>query len=57
MSSEVQAVSGLLAQSDRRLHFGLGKKPKKVEAVIHWCGQGEQKIILTPNQYHTEIQP
>ena len=57
LSSEVQMVSGLLAQSDRRLHFGLGKKPTLIEASIYWCGQKEQKINLKANQYQTVVEP
>ena len=56
-SSEVQTVSGLLAQSDRRLHFGLGPNAQEVQAIIHWCGQGSQKVKLSLNRYQHEVQP
>lgn len=52
ISQEVQSVSGLLGQSDRRLHFGLGHDVDKVEAQIQWCGQMAQQVIPDLNTYN-----
>jgi hypothetical protein len=37
-TQEQQLVSGFAAQSDNRLHFGLGSDVKSVRAKIIWCG-------------------
>jgi hypothetical protein len=52
MTQEVQSVSGLLGQSDRRLHFGLGRDVAKVDAQIKWCGQVGQRVTPEINQYN-----
>jgi Na+-translocating ferredoxin:NAD+ oxidoreductase RnfD subunit len=36
---EKVAVNGFSAQSDTRLHFGLGKKAKLKEISVNWCGK------------------
>lgn len=51
VDQEVQSVSGLLGQSDRRVHFGLGDDVAKIEAQIRWCGQETQKISPAINKY------
>ncbi|MCA2959314.1 MAG: VCBS repeat-containing protein [Silvanigrellales bacterium] len=38
LSKEAQAVDGLSAQNDRRLHFGLGLQPRDVRVSVLWCG-------------------
>ena len=62
MVQEVQLVSGLLSQSDRRLHFGLGEQVAKVSAKVTWCGRSEKWILLSDlamDRYHSvrEDQP
>ena len=56
LTSEVQSVSGLLAQSDRRLHFGLGRDVKSARATVTWCGQETETFELVLNQYNTKKQ-
>ncbi len=52
-TSEVQAVSGFLGQSDRRLHFGLGRIDPPVIARIFWCGRTEPQVeTISSGQYH-----
>lgn len=53
-SFEVQVVSGFAAQSDKRIHFGLGQSTESVNVKIKWCNQGdwEEHANLTPNSYH-----
>jgi hypothetical protein len=50
----VQAVTGgngFASESDRRLHFGLGKNPRIDKAVIHWpSGKIQTFENLQPNQ-------
>ncbi len=49
---ETQSVSGFSSQSDKRLHFGLGKNIKKVSAKVNWCLMHEEIFAdLKPNQY------
>ncbi len=51
---EVTLTSGFSAQSDRRLHFGLGHDPGPVDIEIHWPGAGTQIIKGLPvDRYHT----
>ncbi len=51
---EVTLTSGFSAQSDRRLHFGLGADAASVDVEIHWPGAGPQIIHALPvDQYHT----
>jgi hypothetical protein len=53
MMREVSLTSGFSAQSDRRLHFGLGEMEGPIEVEIHWIGGQVQKIRkLTPGLYH-----
>lgn len=53
LTQETQAVSGFSAQSDKRLHFGLGRDVKKVSAQVNWCLLQEQQYSdLKPDQYH-----
>jgi hypothetical protein len=55
---EVRAMTGLSAQSDSRLFFGLNSdKSKSMQLKIIWCGQKEQNIFIQGmNQYHQIIQ-
>ena len=56
ISQEVQTVSGFSAQSDKRLHFGLGLDAELVSAEILWCGQVTSMLEnLSPNQYHSVV--
>lgn len=51
-TAEVQAVSGFLGQSDRRLHFGLGRIDPPIVARIYWCGRAEPQVeTLSSGQY------
>ena len=51
---EVRAMTGLSAQSDSRLFFGLNAdKSQSLQLKIIWCGQKEQNIFIQGmNQYH-----
>lgn len=52
LMQESQAVSGFSAQSDKRLHFGLGQNVKKVTAKVNWCLLREETYSdLKWNQY------
>lgn len=52
ISQETQMVSGFSAQSDKRLHFGLGTGVKKVSAKVNWCLMKEEFYSdLKINQY------
>jgi enediyne biosynthesis protein E4 len=55
---EVSGGSGFAAQNDRRLHFGLGKKPHIEKAVIRWPS-GKRQIIENPaaHQLHKMKEP
>lgn len=55
IAQEVQAVSGFAAQSDKRLHFGLGENTDHVNAVIRWCGSDLQKIENLKINSYTKI--
>ena len=50
---EVSLTSGFSAQSDRRLHFGLGLNSGPLEIEIQWPN-GQKQLLrdLPPNQYH-----
>ncbi|NRA69087.1 MAG: CRTAC1 family protein [Pseudobacteriovorax sp.] len=52
---EVKGSNGLLAQSDRRLYFGLKsyEEQAKVKIAVSWCGQKKQYYNLIQNQYTT----
>jgi Na+-translocating ferredoxin:NAD+ oxidoreductase RnfD subunit len=53
MMREVALTSGFSAQSDRRLHFGLGDDPAPVDVEIRWPGGGVQKLHdLETGRYH-----
>jgi hypothetical protein len=41
---DVAGGTGFAAENDRRLHFGLGKKPKVEKAVIRWPSGKTQTI-------------
>jgi len=57
-SQEVSGGSGFAAQSQRRLHFGLGKFPKFEKAVIRWPS-GKIQTIDAPasNEIHVVKEP
>ncbi len=56
ISQEVQTVSGFSAQSDKRLHFGLGLNAEIISAEILWCGQSFSVLEnLSPNRYHNVV--
>ena len=50
---EVQAINGLSAQKDPRIHFGLGSHSGPVDITITWYGSGTTRTYsgLTPGQY------
>lgn len=54
ISQEKQMIGGFSAQSDKRLHFGLGKGPKSISVKINWCYgvKIEEFHNLDPNRYH-----
>jgi len=50
---EVSLTSGFSAQSDRRLHFGLGAHAGPVDIEIYWPGGGVQQLKgVVPLRYH-----
>lgn len=50
---EKVAVNGFSAQSDTRLHFGLGKKAKIKAISVNWCGKKRESYKdLVLNRYH-----
>ncbi|MES2965429.1 MAG: ASPIC/UnbV domain-containing protein, partial [Bdellovibrionota bacterium] len=56
VTAESQAVSGFSAQSDKRLHFGLGDDVKKVSARVTWCGQWQETVAsLETNRYNSVV--
>lgn len=53
MMREVSLTSGFSAQSDRRLHFGLGSTSTPVDIEIRWPGGELQKLHrLETDRYH-----
>ena len=53
---EVSLTSGFSGQSDRRLHFGLGRHAGKVDLQIRWPGCGTQTLQgLAIDAYHTIV--
>jgi len=53
-TAEVQAVTGFSAQSDSRVHFGLGRSTGRgVTVSVRWCGRAETKYQVAANQYTT----
>ena len=52
--AEVQAITGFSAQSDARVHFGLGRSTGRgVTVSVSWCGQAETKYHVPANVYTT----
>jgi hypothetical protein len=50
---EVQAANGFAAQSDMRLHFGLGAvADDSVDVHVTWCGHTEQRYRLPVGRHH-----
>lgn len=50
---EVVAVNGFNAQSDKRLHFGLGEYKGPVKVKVNWCLSDEKTYTLNDlNKYH-----
>jgi hypothetical protein len=50
---EVSLTSGFSAQSDRRLHFGLGGKSVPLDIEIRWPGGELQKLQgVETDRYH-----
>jgi len=53
---EKVVVNGFSAQSDRRLHFGLGEKSKLDKVIVNWCGKEQiEYSSLALNQYQQLI--
>jgi enediyne biosynthesis protein E4 len=46
---EVSGGCGYSAQNQRRLHFGLGKKPRIEKAVVRWPSGASQTITAPPS--------
>lgn len=58
LSREVQPANGFMAQSDGRLHFGLGREPEILEAVVRWPSGTVQRLEgLAPGRYHLVEEP
>jgi enediyne biosynthesis protein E4 len=55
---DVLAASGFCAQSQRRLHFGLGADPGPVRVTIYWPA-GTEQVLDAPavNQVNRIIEP
>ena len=55
---EISGGSGFASENDRRLHFGLGKDPKMIKAVIRWPS-GKIQTIEKPaaDQLHEIKEP
>lgn len=54
---EVQALNGMSAQTDRRVHFGLGgHRPDRLDVTIRWCGGQVIRYVLQPDGYHAIVQ-
>jgi hypothetical protein len=54
----VSGGSGFSAQNDRRLHFGLGKSPQAMSAIIHWpSGKVQTLTSLTADKLYTIEEP
>lgn len=51
---EHQAATGFSAQSDPRVHFGLGTNADAVDVEVDWCGK-EKRVYrgLAADRYHT----
>lgn len=53
---EKQAINGMSAQGDRRIHFGLGSFEGTPHVTVHWCGKETEDFRnLQPDQYHKLI--
>lgn len=58
LTREVEPGNGYMAQSDARLHFGLGKDPKIEEISVRWPSGLRQALPkLEPGRYHTITEP
>jgi hypothetical protein len=54
---EVQAANGFSAQSDTRIHFGLGLTRQDTVAVrVRWCGGEERSYRVGDDAYHTLVE-
>jgi hypothetical protein len=52
--TELQAITGFSAQSDSRVHFGLGRSTgHDVTVSVSWCGQSETRYQVPANTYTT----
>ncbi|PIP94196.1 MAG: hypothetical protein COW00_13285 [Bdellovibrio sp. CG12_big_fil_rev_8_21_14_0_65_39_13] len=50
---EKVVVNGFSAQSDRRLHFGLGPNVKLDRIIVNWCGKElKEYSAFSINKYH-----
>jgi hypothetical protein len=53
---EIQINSGYGAQSDSRIHFGLGNKIGKLSLKVKWCGQFLNSYTdISANKYQTIV--
>lgn len=58
LTRELEPANGFMAQSDARLHFGLGPDPRIEEAAIRWPSGAVQKLTdLAPDRYHRVREP
>ena len=58
LSRELEPANGFMAQSDGRIHFGLGLEPELREVVIRWPS-GEVQRLRNPrlDRYHAVKEP
>jgi hypothetical protein len=53
-TAELQAITGFSAQSDSRVHFGLGRSTARdVTVRVSWCGQADTTYQVPANTYTT----
>ncbi len=58
LSRELQPANGFMAQSDSRLHFGLGSHPRPREVLIRWPSGIEQRLENPAlDRYHPVTEP
>jgi len=58
LTRELQPANGFMAQSDARLHFGLGPDPQVREIVIRWPSGTVQRLRDLPlDRYHAVREP
>lgn len=54
---EVTLLGGFSAQTDPRLHFGIGSHSGSVSVTVRWYGGETETLQLDANRYHVVRQP